>query len=244
MAKFVHYEQCPRCLERGRDSRGDNLASYSDGSYHCFSCGFHRFPTHYTPRIQKEEIDATRLPSDFSREVPSHATKWLLQYGLPLSYWRPFIGWSEATSRLVFTVGDGPEFSIGRFIPEEGRSFEREQRKWFVWGQSHKTPHIFGSYQTASKIYLVEDLISAHKIGQVAPTICLFGTTVFDACLPILRHIGLHVVMWLDKDQEGTLQKKCNNLSLLTGLPVSYKITTEDPKMQSFNTIKEIVCQK
>ena len=158
MAKFLHYQQCPKCLERGRDTRGDNCATYSDGGMHCFSCGFHVFPKHYIrQRNQEEKINAAVLPTDFTREVPSLALLWLLQYGLPFSYWRPFIGWSEKDSRLVFTVGQGPDFSVGRYIP---RANDRPQRKWFVWGESHRHPHIIGDYSNSQQIVLVEDLIS------------------------------------------------------------------------------------
>ena len=144
--------------------------------------------------------------------------------------------------RLVFTVGDGPSFSIGRFIPNEsGRSSTKPPRKWFVWGECHRFPHVIGDYTQASQIVLVEDLISAHKLSQVVPCICLFGTTIFDACIPALRHIGLPITMWLDKDQEGSMAKKCERLSFLTNQEVSYVVTASDPKCLSFTKIKEVL---
>lgn len=239
MGKFSHYQQCPKCLESGRDSRGDNCGVYSDGSLHCFSCGFHKFPKHFVPSSnEKEKVNESVLPSDFTREVPSHALKWLLQYGLPWSYWKPFIGWTEKDMRLVFTVGTGPSFSVGRFIPgEDGRS----QRKWYVWGESHRQAHVIGNPFDAKQIVLVEDLISAHKLGRVVPTICLFGTNIFDAVIPVLRHLQLPITLWLDKDQEGHVERKCLRLSLLTQLPVKYIFTKEDPKMQTFDKIKELL---
>lgn len=243
MGQFLNYEPCPKCQAKGNDTRGDNCAVYSDGGKHCFSCGFHVFPKYNSPRIQeKEKLNAAVLPTDFSREIPSHALKWLLQYEVPYSYWRPFIGWSEKDMRLVFTVGDGPSFSIGRYIPEEGRSFVgKPPRKWFVWGESHRFPHVIGDYTQASQIVLVEDLISAHKLSSLVPTICLFGTTVFPSCIPVLRHVGLPITLWLDKDQEGSMARKCERLSFLTGQHVSYVVTTCDPKCLSFTKIKEVV---
>jgi hypothetical protein len=190
---------------------------------------------------ERERIDAAVLPADFSREVPSHALKWLLQYGLPFSYWRPFIGWSEKDCRLVITVGNGPDFSIGRYIPTEGRSFERTPRKWFVWGECHRFPHVFGSYTDAKQIILVEDVISAHKISHISPALCLFGTSISPPAVPCLRHIGLPILLWLDKDQEGTLQKKCQRLETLTNCKTSYIVTDKDPKEQSFEKIKELL---
>jgi hypothetical protein len=199
------------------------------------------FPKHYIQPRKEEKINATVLPIDFSREVPSHALKWLLQYGLPYSYWKPHIGWSEKDLRLVFPVGEGPEFSIGRYIQRVDHEQGKPPRKWYVWGNSHKTAHIFGNYTESKQIVLVEDLISAHKISQNTPCIPLFGTSSFASSIPALRHIGLPIVMWLDKDQEQTMPKKCNWLSMLTGLPVRYVVTGNDPKCYAFNRIKEVL---
>ena len=69
MARFVGYEQCPRCARAGRDSRGDNLGVYADGGKHCFSCGFHVFPKHYTQKVEIPNGAKSLLPSDFTREV-------------------------------------------------------------------------------------------------------------------------------------------------------------------------------
>lgn len=237
---FDHYEPCPRCTERGRDSRGDNLAVYRDGGAHCFSCGLHKFPKHYS-RPKKEVNVPTVLPANVNREIPARAWEWLLQYGLPMSYWKPHVWWREEDSRLVFTVGEPVQFSLGRHIPIEGRSFEYKPRKWFVWGNCHKTPHIFGDYRTSKEIVLVEDLISAAKVGMASASIPLFGTKVFDSIIPALRHVGLPVVLWLDKDQEGTLQRKCQWLASLTNLPVRYVVTDKDPKELQLVKIQEVL---
>jgi hypothetical protein len=70
------------------------------------------------------------LPLDFTREIPTHAWKWLLQYGLTYQFWKDGCGFAPAFNRLVFRVGDTSNdgqrllrndtplaFSIGRFIP-------------------------------------------------------------------------------------------------------------------------------
>jgi len=102
MGRFLKYESCPKCRSLGKDTRGDNLATYSDGSSYCFSCASYSPPRYYMgePR-EKERLNAAVLPVDFTREVPSHALRWLLQYHLPFSYWSPFIGWSEKDSRVM-----------------------------------------------------------------------------------------------------------------------------------------------
>ena len=44
--KLIRKEQCPDCAKMGKDTSKDNLAIYSDGQTHCFSCGKHGFVTH------------------------------------------------------------------------------------------------------------------------------------------------------------------------------------------------------
>ena len=40
---LLHKEQCGDCAKQGKDTSKDNLAVYSDGQTHCFSCGKHGF---------------------------------------------------------------------------------------------------------------------------------------------------------------------------------------------------------
>lgn len=237
MAKVIRHERCPKCSEMGRDRRGDNLAVYSGtGGVHCFSCGYHQggygIPS---PVIEEKLYGSKVLPADFSREVPAHGWQWVLQYGLSWKYWQPYVGWSEKDSRLVFTVGDPIEFSQGRYLGTEDR------RKWYVWGNSHESAHVIDTGATSDCIVLVEDLISAHKVGQVTPTIPLFGTKVFNAVIPVLRYYQLPIVMWLDKDQEYGAAKRASHLSSVTNLPVRYVFTEKDPKALSLQDIKEVL---
>lgn len=231
MAKFQKYTSCPRCRANGKDRRGDNLALYSDGGGHCFSCRYNKPPTHYVPPVKEVDHVKAVLPADFTREVPGNAWKWLLQYGLSYNYWKPYVGWSQTHSRLIFPQGD---FSLGRYIGEENR----ERRKWRVWGNDKQRPCIFGE-ASSGPVVLVEDLISAHKVGQVAQAIPLFGTHIWDALVPVLRHLGAPIVMWLDKDQESEARKRATRLTILTGLPVRYVFTKDDPKLLPLNIIQE-----
>lgn len=237
MSRVKCYEPCPRCRSNGKDQRGDNFAAYEDGGGHCFSCGLHRWPSHYVPRIEKEDRASTLLPTDATREIPANAWKWLLQYGLSYSYWKKYLWWSEKDSRLVFTVGEPPNFSTGRYLGTEKKA------KWFHYGDCHKNPFVIGNVFDTEKVVLVEDLISAHKVGQVVPAIPLFGTNLFPALVPVLRHLRAPITMWLDKDQEQHARKRANRLGILTGLPVSYVFTDQDPKSLSLQRIKEVLEQ-
>lgn len=256
MGKFLRYEGCPRCKDRGRDTSSDNLAVYSDGSKHCFAnCGYHVFPKRLVRVENANESNRTEnkriLPNDFTREVPARAWQWLLQYGLSLRYWQKYCGYSEKDQRLIFTVGEPTEFSIGRWIGD-GEEVRREEgsvvshmggsrRKWFAYGDMHKTAHVFGTPETSECIVLVEDIVSAHKVSQVAACIPLFGTNIFQSVISVLRLYRKPVILWLDNDQKQYLIKRSNRLSVLTGCEVNYRITEKDPKAYSINQIEEIL---
>ena len=152
------------------------------------------------------------FPTDFTREVPARALPWLLQYGLPYSYWQKSIGYSPSSQRLVFLVGEPHAFSIGRYVgsneevvPKDPtvvygiRDVERVQkpntRKWYVWGDSHKQCIVVkpnGEYLTQEEasslsdttvpIVIVEDLISAHKVANAGATSVPLFGTILHPC--------------------------------------------------------------
>jgi hypothetical protein len=252
--------RCPKCEENGKDSRGDNLIVWPDGSTHCFACGRHTYPKHYVVK-EKENVPKSLLPFDFTREVPAAAWKWLLQYSLPLSYWKECVGYSPSTHRLIFKVGNPLAFSIGRFIqecvhPVEGSrdvsDYPLQQRggsvvqrvkgntKWFVWGDCHRHAEVINPNEGES-IILVEDLISGHKVGQLTTTIPLFGTAVHNPVMYYLMNDLRPVKLWLDKDQEGNVKKTAIRLQTILNKPVDIIITDNDPKLLTTQQIKELI---
>lgn len=220
MSRFSHYEPCPRCVANGRDSRGDNLGCYSDGSKYCFACHYRVFANHRVV-LEKDAKPTALYPGDFQRNVPAKALKWLLGYGLSYTYWAPLIGWSESWQRLIFEVGDDPSFTIGRYFGEENR------RKWHVWGESHATAHSIGE---GKEVVLVEDVVSMHKVGQITTCMALFGTQIHPAHVRYLNYLKLPIIIWLDKDQEHRVKSIAFRLQSLLGLPCQVVSTEKDPK--------------
>ena len=69
MALFNFKSQCPKCVEKGGDRSKDNLANYSDGGKHCFSCGYHVHGDEaYIPSEEDEVLDDIKEMSDESKE--------------------------------------------------------------------------------------------------------------------------------------------------------------------------------
>lgn len=236
---FSHYEECPRCVTNGRDSRRDNLGVYSDGGAHCFSCGYHVYPKYYKPKPVELNVNKSKLPGDFQREIPKQAWEWLLSYGLPISYWFPFTGYSPKEERLVFTVGgeSSMAFSIGRYVGE--RIGKEAPRKWHTWGDSHKHTEVIGN--EGNCVVVVEDLISAHKVGQVNTCIPLFGTNFHNCHYYYLIQSNKPVILWLDKDQELNVKRKALQVESVINNPVKVVVSEKDPKELSFDTIKGII---
>ena len=237
MSKFLGLEQCPSCAERGRDRGRNNLGTYSDGGAHCFSCGYHRAPSFRLTKLIEQEPENVRekavLPIDFSREIPAEGWKWLLQYGLPYSYWQAHCGFTKKENRLIFTVGSPIAFSAGRALTV-GDS------KWKIYGD--KTNYVETiSPQLSNQVVLVEDIISAHKVGQICTAIPLFGTNIYDNVIPKLRRFNAPVVLWLDEDQYIHLPKKIARLQSLLEAPVRHITTAKDPKEYSVQQLKEIL---
>lgn len=239
MNKFLHHEQCPKCAVRGSDRRGNNLGVWSDGARYCFACGFQVRPTYRSTQLnnligEKDDKAKAVLPSDFSREIPGEAWQWLLQYNIPMSHWKTYCGYSEKDKRLIFTVGSPTRFSIGRAInPTVGAS------KWKVYGDKSSYVEVVNE-QVSGQVVLVEDLISAHKIGLAGFTaIPLFGTSIGDIHIKKLQALKRPVTLWLDRDQYTYLNKKMGRLQALLEAPVGYASTRLDPKCLSITDIQK-----
>lgn len=81
MALFKFKSQCPKCVEKGGDKSRDNLANYSDGGKHCFSCGYHVHGDEaYIPSEEDEVLDDIKEMSDESKkrikEGTTHKVTW------------------------------------------------------------------------------------------------------------------------------------------------------------------------
>ena len=69
MALFNFKSQCPKCVEKGGDKSKDNLANYSDGGKHCFSCGYHvHGDENYIATEEEEMLDDIKEMSNESKE--------------------------------------------------------------------------------------------------------------------------------------------------------------------------------
>lgn len=244
MGRVTHYEPCPKCVSNGKDSKGDNLGVYEDSSAHCWACGYHVWPKHYVHKAASPIThDATVIPADFTDTVPSAAWEWLLSFDLPYSYWRSKVGWSPNHRRLLFPVGVPAFCTVGRYFSIGDSGASDQKRKWRAWGDCHKTCEAIATDSSdRTKVVLVEDLISAHKVAQVAIGIPLFGTVVHPCHIEYLnRNPDTTPYLWLDNDQELESRKKVMSLETVLNREVKVINTKLDPKGIPVNTINELL---
>ncbi len=128
-------------------------------------------------------------------------------------------------------------FSVGRYVGVADKAAPKPPRKWYVWGDPHKHSTVLNGENKESPVVLVEDLISAHKVSRVCPSIPLFGTDVHPPVLHYLSHNHSEVILWLDKDQDFHVKRKALRLESLINKPVRIVTTEKDPKALSFNEI-------
>lgn len=240
MPKFI---QCPKCAALGKDSRKNNLAVYEDGHSFCYSCRhFVPAPTTVTSLLHKlsKPNNKPQQPivlGDVSYVIPPIPKAWLSQYGITQDEIHLHnICWNQTKGLLYFPIYDGEAlmgFSARYFRDNHDhpryitKLFRRELYKFFP----KRDTNIF---------VLVEDYISAIKVGRQFNCIPLLGSFVpLDLILklvyqkPILR-------LWLDRDKtEESIKYTARARQFIPDCGTI--ITDKDPKEYTDDKIRGIV---
>jgi len=111
MALFNFKSQCPKCVEKGGDKSKDNLANYSDGGKHCFSCGYHvHGDENYTPSEEEEVLDDIKEMSNESKERIKQGTTHKLT-------WRGIRPETNKFFGVVYECSQETGLPIKQFVP-------------------------------------------------------------------------------------------------------------------------------
>jgi len=111
MALFKFKSQCPKCVEKGGDKSKDNLANYSDGGKHCFSCGYHiHGDENYTPSEEEEVLDDIKEMSNESKERIKQGTTHKLT-------WRGIRPETNKFFGVVYECSQETGLPIKQFVP-------------------------------------------------------------------------------------------------------------------------------
>lgn len=237
---YVTHGPCPKCGSR------DNLATYSDEHQWCFGCKYYVPPPNTLINRaalfqKKREVskEIFPLPPDVVSEIPHLPLTWVKKYGIiDEEIKRNNFLWSEKRQQLIFPISG----EAGEIIAYQARNFDKEQaakRKYFSQGNLDSVLHLLPSKLSSPEtVVVVEDLISAIKVGRYCTSMPLFGAYASDSRLNRLRRYYSELVVWLDYDKLVDARKTVSRASKI-GFTASAIHTELDPKELSDRVIKE-----
>jgi DNA primase len=189
----------------------------------------------FTDKIE-DEWDG-KLPSDITPDIPKLYQDFLVKYSL--KDWNN-IYFSPKMKRLIFPIRK-PD---GELVGYQARFIGLSQPKWitkckkFPWGK--KYPYVVNR-PSSEYIVLVEDIISAIKVGQNNSAIALLGCSINDDLRTFLFKRGHKFIIWMDGDEAGQKGRQKIQNSLRLSCDVKHIETEHDPKFYSNDRIKELI---
>lgn len=153
-----------------------------------------------TPTLEdvEEYVNSVALPHDFSPTLPDSALTWLQRYGIldvEADFWN--FGYSDSLNRLVMPIFDGNRLVawIARSLYPPSDSIP----KYITRGKVSE--HSFRVNTYMDKIVIVEDMLSAIKVGRVAGSIAILGSYIPNKVIDFIKQDEKEVYIWLDMDK-------------------------------------------
>jgi DNA primase len=193
-------------------------------------------------------------PEQVYTELPDQARAFLYKYHFTdelIKHYRI----CHAADFLVWSTSKGAYFNSGdrvilpyynernKFAFCEGRTLQKNNDLKYVTVGGKKT--LFKSYRCTQTgwIVIVEDMLSAMRVGQVQACMALRGTSVNDEKLySIIQNDDWHFCIWLDGDKPGQNAAKLLKTKLeWMGCDVLNLVTDKDPKCYSKKRIFEFL---
>jgi DNA primase len=256
-------------LEPGRSKRADHdcgsgrtlLVSREGNDYKawCFRCnepGFIKGPEETMAerlarlsevRAAEGSMGRAELPSPALRVVsdwPDKASLWFYKAGLSKHDIGRLGAYYHAPSRrVVLPVRQGEEVVFW-----QARALDPHQLPKYMAPDVDKT-RVLPKYGSAGRITLVEDILSAYKVGLVGEGWCLMGTSLSAFALAQLMKRKAPVNVWLDNDlppkfpvNRGQIAaaKVVKQLRAM-GLEVRNIVAPRDPKLMTRAEIEELI---
>jgi hypothetical protein len=234
MSNFTHHEACPSCGSK------DNLGVWDDGHKFCFGCKYYEPGTNSVHQVFNPQIVKTTIydyPYDACEDIPITPLKWLLNCGITFRLQKDFgIEWSDKREMLCWKI-----YGIsGRLLGWQGRCFSpKAKTKYFTQGRIHEDICLIYPWDNPNNpVILVEDYISAIRVGQILPCLVLFGCVCSMVTLYALSNRFSSLKVWLDADKLDNARKIASHASIV-GLKSKVIYTPKDPKEYSDSDIKK-----
>ena len=242
--------RCPKCALTNKDRSNDNLANYKDGHSYCYSCHYYKQANdlqtlkNKLKAPQNVQSHSPHIPMLVSPhpdnmldyDIPAKARLWLDKYGITKEE-IVFNGlWYDLVKDLlVFPIYDGV-----RLVCTNGRYFGSDTNHPKYVTRGSKSAY-FKLFPKESNVYvLVEDFVSAIKVGRQYNCIPLLGSTIPDRLLLSLIPSNPVLRIWLDPDKITEAMKESEHARQWH--PSCATIITEmDPKDYTDEGIKDEV---
>lgn len=251
MSRFRGHEGCPSCGSR------DNLARYDDGGAFCFGCHYKERPTHAPMRrmgdtTEDDKRHSRPIPEDIGHDFSQQCIEWLGRYyvDVPTAI-RNELYWSPRNEQLIYKLGNcwqARNFG-GFWLDKFG--------KCFTSGDVNECTHIYGTHQAESMgrtgesdrirrpdvpstLVVVEDPVSALRIGPLRDAMPLLGSHLAQARLNALAKLYTSIVFWLDSDKYKEARAMEQRAKYM-GLSARTIYTDEDPKCYTNDKLREIL---
>ena len=249
-SSYLGKEQCPECKKNGRDTSKDNLHRWDDHA-HCFSCHYHEFPdgtqiiNTLASRVANEQKGPSlhkdrplTLPDKAGKTFDVRALQWLNDYGIIRDeIVNNDLRWDDSRQWLIFPIRGAND----ELLAYQGRSFAPTGPKWENRGNTETVVHIIdNSGVLDGPIIMVEDIVSAIKVGRHARALCLFGSNGGLRRIMQIRHLTRKLWFWLDADKYKDSIKFAKN-ARMCGIDTRVIYTSKDPKEHSDEEIRNII---
>lgn len=223
MNEFVKHIGCDNCGSK------DNRGVWDDGHEYCFGCHDYKRGTGFKKiedlKRKKNNVPDVYLPNDVVFNFPEVATNWLNKYGITTSeaHYHHF-AWSEAFKTIVMPIYD----TNGDLKAWQGRTFDNPKMKYYTRGKIEDVDYVLGK-ENSHRIVVVEDMLSAIKVGRQTTVMSLFGSTLSNDRMARLGARFYRLVMWLDRDKSIYAAELYQKARLMFD-SVSMVIKERDPK--------------
>ncbi len=230
------------------------MAEYSDG-WKCFSCGESKRKRVVERTVQSRIVKGLHDEQKYY-DLPDKARAFLYKHHFTdeliekysICYAYDFQVWSTR-KQAYFNSGDRlilPYTNCGVFEFLEARTLDPlNDLKYVTVGGKQQ---LFKTYLNISPgiVVLVEDLLSAMRVGEVCSAISLRGTSFNDKKLCDIVEAGHgDFAVWLDSDKPGQEAAKqlIKKLGWMGAKNIHVIVTDKDPKCYSESKIKNFIME-
>lgn len=186
------------------------------------------------------------MPNDVGTYYGSAAVEWLAGFhvDVPTAILNGLV-WSPSREQLIFQLGDCWQARNFNLALGSGNA-KRPRAKNFTSGDVNECLHIYNTTDPSvvagvgGTLVVVEDPVSALRIGRLCPSMPLLGSHLAAARLNAVAGLFEEVLVWLDSDKLAEARSISRRFQL-AGVKSRTIYTDLDPKCYTDEQIKEII---